>query len=108
MRHIDDPFSGTGANFIDNNVLINTREGFERMLIVVYYAFTSLTTIGFGDYHPQSDYERIFIAILLLFGVAIFSFIMGNFIEILNSITIMYEHPFEDDDNLSKFFGLIK
>ena len=74
----------------------------------MYYAFTSLTTVGFGDYHPKSDYERVFISILLLFAVIMFSYNMTTFIEILHSIQVMYEHPFEADDDLAKFFGLLR
>jgi len=33
---------------------------------------------------------------------------MTTFIEILSSLQVMLEHPFEDDDNLAKFFGLMK
>lgn len=51
---------------------------------MVYFAFTTLSTVGFGDYYPISDLERVIGAIMLLAGVAIFSYIMGNFIEILN------------------------
>ena len=54
-----------------------------RCLVVIYFAFTSLSTVGFGDYHPKSDEERIFVAFLLLVGVATFSYIMGIFINIL-------------------------
>lgn len=46
---------------------------------MIYYAFTSLATVGFGDFHPRSDGERIFIASLLMIGVAIFSYIIGIF-----------------------------
>jgi hypothetical protein len=53
------------------------------MVIAVYFAFTSLATVGFGDYCPRSDFERCLGAIMLLFGVAIFSMCMGNFIEML-------------------------
>lgn len=53
-------------------------------IIVTYYAFTSLSTVGFGDYHPTCSEERIVGAFMLLMGVAIFSYIMGNFIDILN------------------------
>ena len=52
-------------------------------IMMIYYAFTSLSTVGFGDLHPRSDSERIFCAFLLMFGVAIFSYIMGVFVEIL-------------------------
>jgi len=107
FTHINDTKYGTGENFIDDNEFISNRNAWNRTLIVLYYAFTSLTTVGFGDYHPKSDYERIFIAIMLLFGVAIFSYTMGNFIQIINSIFRMMD-GFEEDDNLSKFFGLIK
>jgi len=51
----------------------------------MYYAFTSLATVGFGDYAPRSDEERLVCSMILLFGVAIFSYIMGIFIEILKT-----------------------
>jgi hypothetical protein len=53
------------------------------MIIMWYFAFTTLSTVGYGDFHPKSDRERIVAAFVLLFGVAVFSFIMGNFTEIL-------------------------
>ena len=52
-------------------------------LLLIYFAFTSLSTVGFGDLTPRSDSERLFVAFMLLFGVAIFSYIMGVFIEII-------------------------
>ena len=52
---------------------------------MIYFAFTSLATVGFGDFHPRADEERIFIAFLLVVGVAIFSYIMGIFISILKT-----------------------
>ena len=55
-----------------------------RCLIVIYFAFTTLSTVGFGDYVPRSDEERIFVAILLLSGVATFSYVMGKFLDICN------------------------
>ena len=73
----------------------------------MYYAFTSLSTVGFGDFHPKNDSERLFCAIILLFGVAIFSLIMGNFITILASFQNL-NAELDDGDNLSKFFGTIR
>ena len=51
----------------------------EIFLIVFYFSFTSLTTVGFGDYAPKHNVEQIFCAGMLLFGVLIFSFIMGEY-----------------------------
>lgn len=55
-------------------------------LLAIYYAFTSLSTVGFGDYNPKSNIERVLCAFILMFGVSIFSYIMGIFIEILGEI----------------------
>ena len=48
-----------------------------------YFAFTSLSTVGFGDFNPKSNAERLACAFILLFGVAIFSVVMANFSDIL-------------------------
>lgn len=55
----------------------------DQMVNTVYFAFTSLSTVGFGDFCPISNLERIFGAIMLMFGVAIFSICMGKFIEMV-------------------------
>jgi len=77
------------------------------MITSMYFAFTSLSTVGFGDFHPRSNAERLFGAFILLFGVAIFSYIMGNFIEILQQFKKFHE-DLEDGENLMKFFGTLK
>jgi hypothetical protein len=64
---------------------MNTENVGRIMLIFIYFSFTSLTTVGFGDFHPKSDFERIFIAFGLMFGVAIFSYIMGEFIQMFDA-----------------------
>lgn len=79
----------------------------ERAVAVTYYAFTSLSTVGFGDIHPRNSAERVVVAMILLFGVAIFSYVMGNFIEILNTFRSVND-DMDDGYNLFKFFGLLK
>jgi hypothetical protein len=96
---------GYYENFIDY-FSINNLNSFEKGLVMVYYAFTSLSTVGFGDYNPRSDSERLFIALILLFGVLIFSYAMGNFREMMDSIKTQ-NSTFDEGDNLSKFFGLL-
>ena len=76
-------------------------------ITVTYYAFTSLSTVGFGDYAPRSDSERLFCSFILLFGVAIFSYMMGIFIEILSTYQLL-NADLDDGDNLARFFGLLK
>ncbi len=78
-----------------------------QVLTVIYFSFTSLSTVGFGDYHPISNSERLVTCFLLLFGVAIFSWIMGDFIQILDQFQ-MINAELDEGDKLSKFLGLMK
>jgi len=81
-------------------------EDYENLIIVIYFAFTTLSTVGFGDFNPKSELERIITTFILLIGVAIFSFIMGDFISILMSYqTVTADN--EDSENLSKWLGLL-
>ena len=52
---------------------------------MLYFALTTLSTVGYGDYHPISDLEMIITSLVMLGGVAFFSYIMGNFIEIISN-----------------------
>jgi hypothetical protein len=86
---------------------IEKKGHFQNIILVTYFAITSLATVGFGDYHPRGDAERVFTALILLFGVAIFSYIMGIFIEILDKIS-QFNADLDDGDNLAKFFGILR
>jgi hypothetical protein len=59
---------------------------YKGLIKTTYFSFTTFSTVGFGDYHPKSDFERIICTFALLFGVAIFSYVMGNFTDMLNKI----------------------
>ena len=84
---------------------IDKKPELETMVVLSYFAFTSLSTVGFGDYNPRSDLERVFCAFILLFGVAIFSYIMGIFIEMLEKYQNLCR-DLDDGDQLTRFLGL--
>lgn len=75
-------------------------------LDIFYFAFTSLTTVGFGDFHPISSLEQLLCGFMLLFGVLIFSYIMNEYIALLDSYK---EHTkeFDEHDQLRLFFGVL-
>ena len=77
------------------------------LIISTYYACTSLSTVGFGDFTPRGNVERFLGAFILLFGVAIFSIVMGNLIEILGDFKEFHK-DIEDGEALSQFFGTMK
>ena len=73
----------------------------------MYYSFTSLSTVGFGDYHPRSNAERLVTSMILLLGVSIFSYILGNFVEILGTLQELNK-DLDEGDELTKFFQVLK
>lgn len=87
-RHHENPAAYNTEHFLKFFNLDHTspKTNLQVSIILMYYAFTSMSTVGFGDYHPRSDYERVFCALILLFGVTMFSYIMGTFSQILSTI----------------------
>ena len=53
------------------------KTSWENLTIVVYFMFTTLSTVGFGDFNPKSEVERTIMTFILLIGVATFSYIMS-------------------------------
>lgn len=50
---------------------------------MMYFALTTLTTIGFGDYHPVSIKEKVMILPIMLLGVSVFTSIIGQLIDVI-------------------------
>ena len=90
---------GDNWNIIDQDLVRQT-------LISIYFAFTSLSTVGFGDYYPVSSLERIVCAFVLLIGVAMFSYILGELIAGVNRINKMNK-PFGKEEDLDRFFKIL-
>jgi len=77
------------------------------MITLTYFAFTSLSTVGLGDYYPLSNLERILGAIFLLFGVMLTSMVIESLNAMLTQVK-MSEESFDETDKLSLFFGTLK
>mgnify|MGYP006096351893 CR=1 FL=1 len=108
-NHIKDK----NGNFIIYHTFITHYElteeihsNWEILLISVYFSFTSLSTVGFGDYAPLADHERLIGAAMLLFGVLIFSYIMGKFLEMVDQV-VVFNQSLEESEQLTKFFGVL-
>ena len=60
-------------------------EPFDKLVISCYFALVTLSTVGYGDFYPISNVEQIFGMIIMLGGVALFSYILSSFIEIISN-----------------------
>ena len=74
---------------------------------MLYFACTTLTTVGLGDIAPKSNAERILIAFAMLLGVSIFSYFLSELGDMLMVIRNHHE-IINDSDNLCKFFGILR
>ena len=74
-----------GKTFIKNFGLDKLKSDQERVIVCCYFALTMLATVGYGDYYPIRDIERVAAVIIMLACVAIFSFIMSRFMGIIQN-----------------------
>ena len=77
----------SGTEYFIEKFNIDSKTASESSLIIMYWAFTTLMTIGLGDYYPASNYERVLGAFLMLAGVALFSIIKDNFTQVYTFFT---------------------
>ena len=62
-------------------------EGYATLYLAsIYWAFSTLTTVGYGDINAQTDTERIVAIVWMCFGVAFYSFTIGNLTSLVNQI----------------------
>lgn len=50
----------------------------ENYLLAMYWAMTTITTIGYGDITPQTNAQIIFTMVVQITGVTIFGFLIGK------------------------------
>jgi len=77
-----------------------------RLITCMYYALTTLSTVGYGDYHPFSIAEKIVGSIIQIFGVTFFSILMNGFIDVV--LSIKGSNFSNNEDTLQRWFVLIK
>lgn len=94
------------VNFISNFGL-QENSNTERFIKTWYYIFTTLATVGFGDFYAVNKYEQCFAILLLLAGPTWFAFVMGNAISFINSLNDLTGIK-QNKTNLQKWLGIFE
>jgi hypothetical protein len=57
-------------------------------LVAVYWAFQTLTTVGYGDISAYTNYERMLAMAWIILGCGFYSYTIGNLQLIMNEIDV--------------------
>lgn len=60
-------------------------EGFELYVIACYFTITTVATVGYGDFAPETSIERIYCILLMVIGVTSFTFVSGALSSIISN-----------------------
>ena len=71
--------------WVVRNDLANHSKG-HLYLVSLYWAFTILTTVGFGDIHPVTTIEMLLCIFWLIFGIGFYTFLVGTLTSVLSSL----------------------
>merc|ERR1711933_661451 len=63
-------------------LVIGRNEGWSH-LETFYYVIVTSTSIGFGDYYPKSEYERLYSVFFIIISVSTMAFLTGKVANIL-------------------------
>ena len=78
-------------NFL-THFAITEKSTTDQMWALTYFAFTTVSTVGFGDFHPRSNTERLIGSIVMLLGVMINSIVVESLALMIKGIRMV------DDD----------
>jgi hypothetical protein len=60
----------------------DTDSDFSRYVVAVYWVFTTMTTVGYGDITPTNDLERFYTVAVMIVGATVFGYIIGSIAEL--------------------------
>lgn len=74
-----------------------------KYTVSVYWAFVTLTTVGYGDVVPQSDIERRFVMVCCFLGNGTFAYIVGKMTALASRVDVSQSVFQEKMDAVDEF-----
>ena len=78
-------------------------DAWTRYLDALYWCVTTLTTVGYGDVTPANDAQTLYVIGVMLVGVGVYAYIIGNIASILTNIDPARARYVEQRERLSGF-----
>ena len=106
--HLEDPTKDHKdiESFITNYDML-TQSNSRNTLTMLYFSLTTLSSVGFGDYSPQTTPERAFIVCVFFMQLIVFSSIVNSLQSYFEDYQAKNEDP-DESSKLMKFFQFLK
>lgn len=78
----------------------------EKYTVSMYWALTTLTTVGYGDITPENDNERIFATFMFVVGAVIYASIFANVTSLISKFDEAATRYKDKVLAISEFFAL--
>lgn len=69
----------------------------------LYFVVTTLTTVGYGDVTAASNTERLYVMMMMLVGVGVYGYVIGNVASMLTKVDPARAHHEENLEKLEAF-----
>jgi hypothetical protein len=77
--------------------------GYERYLRAIYWCITTLATVGYGDITPQTPSQILYCVNVMILGIAVYGFIIGNVTSLLANLNAARNNYLSRIDRINAF-----
>lgn len=79
-----------------------------KYLASLYWAFTTMTTVGYGDIHPKNTTERCYAIFGMICGTTVFGYVVGKVVTLLSNFNLAWARADARMDAIHAYMRLKK
>ena len=76
---------------------------FSKYLRALYWCITTLATVGYGDIVPKTNLQTVYAMVVMLLGVGVYGYVIGNVTNLVANIDLAKTHYRENMERLAAF-----